>query len=259
MKKIAISTASLLCIVLAAIVVRMVAKDNEEMRSTPFDGIEHSFNAKIEYHLELNERFKYVESEIWSFTSFFQNIDISPVDVFFDEDWIFRITFNWNQPQRDKIVVLIGPTLLRIDEKVFSADSGMTHTKIIDAVKAKYDYYNYYNNSEYYGTENYFNAKIEYHLEPNERYKYVESEIQLLLSFFQNIDISPVDVFFDEDWIFRITFNWNQPQREKTVVLIGPTLLQFNNRVFSANNGITHTAIIDAFREKYTHYDYYSE
>lgn len=96
------------------------------------------------------------------------------------------------------------------------------------------------------------NARFEYIGEADRGYKYVEADMHVLRSYFSSLRIVPTEKTFDEDWIFRIIFNWNSGLSEITV-LVGATSMSFNNVVYVPEDGVQMSSILNQLLFKYNY------
>lgn len=74
--------------------------------------------ARFDYLSDTGIESKTIVFQITPLTNFFQSLEFAETDVPFDEDWIFRIIFNWNGIliNGKEVVVLIGDSHIKIGD-----------------------------------------------------------------------------------------------------------------------------------------------
>ena len=118
---------------------------NPKEEKTRRPNVGDSYCAKFEYADEENGGYKIVTSEIKTLSLFFDNIILVETDETFSEDWIYRITFNWNKIAVDstEIVILIRANTMSIDSINYTTEDGVSFSRVVDVVTSKYVKFDY--------------------------------------------------------------------------------------------------------------------
>ena len=104
-----------------------------------------SYCAKFEYVDEENGGYKIITSEIKTLSLFFDNIILIETDEAFSDEWIYRITFDWNKVvvNATEIVILIRADSMSIDSINYTTEEGVDFSQVVDAVTGKYKAFDY--------------------------------------------------------------------------------------------------------------------
>ena len=109
----------------------------------PIQAILWAHSAKMERNGAPPGEYVVIDSAILSLAPNFSSINVVPVKgETFDEDWIYRITFNCLSPYPDDyITVLVGRNSMLVEDTLYKADPDVPFEKILEYVEDKYDYF----------------------------------------------------------------------------------------------------------------------
>ena len=98
--------------------------------------------AKFDYRSDNGIQSKVITSEIWNLTSFFQSIELKKSDSPFNEDWVFRIIFNWNEIYKggDEVIVLVGNSHIKIGDTNYYVAIG-NFSAILENLYSLFNYF----------------------------------------------------------------------------------------------------------------------
>lgn len=102
--------------------------------------------AKFEFAEEKEKGYKLITSEIESLYTFDSIIlMLIPSDEEFQEDWIYKITFEPKEiaPNGNEIMILFGEHSVSINGKNYVAKDGVNYSDILNWAKWKYEYFDY--------------------------------------------------------------------------------------------------------------------
>jgi hypothetical protein len=101
-------------------------------------------------------------------------------------------------------------------------------------------------------------AKFEYVYEENGGYKVITSEIKILSNYFDSIILIPLEEPFSGDWIYRITFDWEEivPGGNEIPVLVGEDSMSINGTTYTTEEGVDFSGILETISSKYNYFDY---
>lgn len=99
--------------------------------------------AKFDYRSDNGIQSKIITSEIKNVTNFFQSLDLKKIDPpsdHSDEDWIFRITFDWNEIciNCDEVLVLVSSSYVKIGDDYYTVNGNFLH--FLDSIHSLFDY-----------------------------------------------------------------------------------------------------------------------
>lgn len=101
--------------------------------------IENAVCAKFESH----DTVVYITSEMRIISTTFSSLDLveSGGEV---SEWLWKITFNCNEiaPDSKEIIVEIGQTAISINGVVYTTPNDVPFEKILDIIRAKFEYFN---------------------------------------------------------------------------------------------------------------------
>ena len=88
--------------------------------------------------------YKLITSEIDSLDTF-DGLMLKTSDMKFDNEWIYRITFNPKKYSKntDEFVVLFGEKCVSINETIYVADDNVSYSDILNWAKYKYEFFDY--------------------------------------------------------------------------------------------------------------------
>lgn len=101
-------------------------------------------------------------------------------------------------------------------------------------------------------------AKFEFSGETDGGYKIITGETPVLTRFFDNTVLVPQDTPFDEEWIYRITFNWNEVVKgvPEVIVLVGKESISIDGDNYTTEDGVPFSAVVNDFTGKYKYLDF---
>lgn len=107
----------------------------------PIQAILWAHSAKMERNGAPQGEYVIVDSEIRLLQTF-SSISVVPIKgETFDEDWIYRITFNCLSPYPDDyITVLVGRNSILVEDTLYKADPDVPFEKILEYWEGKYVY-----------------------------------------------------------------------------------------------------------------------
>ena len=134
---------------LVTLAVLIAAPQDPREEAAPLDLSEipaRCFSAKFEYAGDAQRGYKYLTSELFVLTEPFANLALVPTDQTFPEqDWVYRITFNWQpEPYRDEageIPVLIYGDHMEVGGTSYVGDTWDSSTLVTDIFGPKYRYF----------------------------------------------------------------------------------------------------------------------
>ncbi len=131
------------CILAVAIftAIRFISLTKEDEH--PIQAILWAHSAKIERNDAPQGEYVIIDSAICMLAPSFSSINVVPVkNETFDEDWIYRITFNClSIDPDDYITVLVGRNSMLVEDTLYKAASDVPFEKILQYVEDKYDYF----------------------------------------------------------------------------------------------------------------------
>ena len=131
---------------MAIIIASLLGCDSKKSESLDYaQKITHAICAKFEFNGETDDGYKIITSETPVLTRFFDNVILIPQDTPFNEDWIYRITFNWNEIAKGspEIIVLIGKASISIDGDNYTTEDGVPFSAVLNNFAGKYKYFDY--------------------------------------------------------------------------------------------------------------------
>lgn len=135
----------LVCICIFAVAIfatiRFISPIQEDEH--PIRAILWAHSAKIERNDAPQGEYVIIDSAIRTLAPNFSSINVVPVrNETFEEDWIYRITFNCLSPDPDDyITVLVGRNSMLVEDTLYKADKDVPFEKILQYVEGKYDYF----------------------------------------------------------------------------------------------------------------------
>ena len=109
----------ILTVLLLIVLIAINSSDDNSETSLDFSSF---CCAKFEYRSNTGIQSKVVTSEIGNLRFFFQSIELEKTDASFDGNWIFRITFNWEQLHRGgpELIVLVNESYIQIEGQTYT-------------------------------------------------------------------------------------------------------------------------------------------
>ena len=106
------------------------------------------FSAKFEYAGDVQLGYKYIDSEIFVLTEPFASLALISTDQAFpDQNWVYRITFNWQpEPRRNEageILVLIYEDHMEVNGVSYVGDTWDASKLVTDVFGPKYRFFDY--------------------------------------------------------------------------------------------------------------------
>lgn len=82
--------------------------------------------ARFDYRSDTGIQSKTIVFQITHLTNFFQSLDLKESSSSFDENWIFRIIFNWDGILKNgkEVIVLVGNSHIKIGDTNYDAICG---------------------------------------------------------------------------------------------------------------------------------------
>ena len=115
---------------------------SDEPAETDFRHLSFSC-AKFDYCSDSGIQSKIITSEIKSVTNLFQSLDLEKIALpsdCSDEDWIFRITFDWNGicTNCNEVLVLVYSSYVKIGDEYYTVNGNFPH--LLDSIHSLFDY-----------------------------------------------------------------------------------------------------------------------
>ena len=129
---------ALLLVLSCVLVLSACKKDNQVKREPVSDFAVATFEYKED------SGYKLITSEIDSLDTF-DGLMLKPVEMNFNGEWIYRITFNPQEYSKntEEVVILFGEECVSINGVTYIADDNVSYSDILSWAEAKYKFFDY--------------------------------------------------------------------------------------------------------------------
>ena len=110
-----------------------------------FEDLSRAVSVKIEYAGDESCAYKVLSDNTEIFSHFFSSLRIIPAEGTFNEEWLMRLSFNWDT-ELEQITVLVGQSSMSVNGMLYVPEEGVRMSSIIDQLLYKYSYIDRYEN-----------------------------------------------------------------------------------------------------------------